>query len=175
MKVKTFTIGAALALMVAGGASAETFDWSYTDGTVSGRGQLTTGAADAANLAGGFDVTAFTGVLTGSAPGVGTITSLAGINPPGFSTDNVVAPFAAQGAILDIYGIGFDVGGNVWNFWGNGLGTPDSAYTYAGYDGRGLGTFTISAPEPVAWALMLIGVGSVGVALRSRRKAIAAV
>ena len=45
---------------------------------------------------------------------------------------------------------------------------------YDGGAGFGDGDFVVGVPEPASWALMLIGVSGLGVALRSRRKAAAA-
>ncbi|MBV8684696.1 MAG: PEP-CTERM sorting domain-containing protein [Caulobacteraceae bacterium] len=42
--------------------------------------------------------------------------------------------------------------------------------TFDGVVGNGDGDFAIGVPEPATWALMLIGFGGLGMALRSRRR-----
>lgn len=85
---------------------------------------------------------------------------------------------AFKGDLLGQNGLPLVIG----DLWGliNGNGTtgdPNKVYFTAGLfeESHGLfGSLSAVVPEPSAWALMLIGLGGVGVALRSRRRAIAA-
>ena len=69
---------------------------------------------------------------------------------------------------------------NVWNAIGvNFDGTAKSvifsgAANYIGFDDITLGSATAGAPEPGTWALMFVGVGMAGAALRRRRAPAAA-
>jgi hypothetical protein len=82
-------------------------------------------------------------------------------------------PFA--GGLFDIYGMVFTIeGGNSVNFWSNGA-VPGQGLNYgaAVTDGKDVldytGGLAVSAvPEPAVWALMILGFGFVGGALRRR-------
>jgi hypothetical protein len=48
--------------------------------------------------------------------------------------------------------------------------SPDTSY--ASYDGSEFSFSLAPAPEPAAWALMIVGVGAMGAALRARRRSV---
>lgn len=84
-------------------------------------------------------------------------------------------PFS--GGFLDIYGMTFTVdGGDFVNFWSNGI-LPGTGLDYgvAVTDGVDVldytgGVAVAAVPEPASWALMIVGFGMVGAAMRSRRR-----
>ncbi|THD53370.1 MAG: PEP-CTERM sorting domain-containing protein [Phenylobacterium sp.] len=76
--------------------------------------------------------------------------------------------------------LGSGGGGFDYFVWNNSNGGPSStSWNYGGDYGNGRLDLTISnggaVPEPASWALMLVGFGGLGAALRgSRRRAAAA-
>ncbi len=171
--MKKFLIAAAVAAAaVTAPASAATYLLNYTatSGTpLPTTATLTITTANTLNMAGGYDILSASGTVNGVA-----ITGLAGVNPPGFNTDNVY--FAAD-PILSSGGFGWNsAGGITGNLWGNGPG----AYSLYQFDGGGYtiatdGVLTVSqVPEPASWALMVVGFGLVGAFSRRRSQAVAA-
>lgn len=79
---------------------------------------------------------------------------------------------AYEGKLLGANGMPI-VEGDLWGLAnGNGglAGNPDDVYFTAGIKDESEGLFgVISVPEPAAWALMLVGFGSAGAALRRSR------
>ena len=169
---------AGIALAFAAGALASTsalaanYDWTFTDtsSTTIASGTLTTGAADN----GGLDVTALSGAVLVPVDGVqGTITSFTpGSGNDGvFIWDNIVYP--ATTPHVDNPGLLFQVSGIEFNIY-NSAGAPvlgDVIANSTNNFGGTQGTFNLTAvPEPASWAMMLVGFGGLGVAMRSRRK-----
>jgi hypothetical protein len=163
--------------------AAQVYDWTFTNvaNGIEAYGTLTTGAA--AN--GGYDVTALTGFVND--PTIGVDAAITGYSSaPGidgsFAWDNIVytTPGAAH---LDNLGLLFDAGGQEVNIY-NSIGPCCSAiYTPGSYPkgditagsnnntGGDAGTFNISAaPEPATWAMMFMGIGMIGGALRYGRQ-----
>jgi hypothetical protein len=84
-----------------------------------------------------------------------------------------------QGNLTALYGsLVADLGGGQYQLLGaNGVFTSNGGplnlayFDSNNYDNTGSITFEISAvPEPVTWAMMLVGFGMIGFGLRSRRK-----
>lgn len=104
---------------------------------------------------------------------------------PGFSYDNLFYPdgspqtatdYPFHGGFLDIYGLVFKTTDNVViNFWSNGDFGNGVSYG-AGYTdgltvlGRAESIGVAAVPEPASWAMMIVGFGVAGSALRLRRQ-----
>ena len=83
-----------------------------------------------------------------------------------------VEPFTTQDLSQPLsYTANSSGGSQFWFYYGADEANPISFYT----DGNPI-TVTVSAvPEPATWAMMIIGFGGAGVAIRRRRQAFAAV
>ena len=172
--LRTAAIGFALAVGALASTSAmaaQNYDWTFTDGGATiASGTLTTGAADGA----GFDVTALTGNVGTAVDGVsGAITNFKpGSGDDGvFIWDNIVYPAATPH--IDNPGLLFDVGSTEFNIYNSVGGFPNGDIIANATNNFGgiQGTFNLTAvPEPASWAMMLVGFGGLGVAMRSRRK-----
>jgi hypothetical protein len=112
-----------------------------------------------------------------------------GITSPGLHYDNLYYPggspqtasdYTFSGGVLDIYGLVFTIdNGDLVNFWSYGVtpgglsygvGVTDTVDVLDYVGGVALGT-----PEPASWAMMVIGFGLAGAALRRQRKLTATV
>ena len=182
MKIKLLMAGAALAagVLVSAPAFAVTLDWTFT-GVNTGSGQMTVGAND--------QVTAFDGTYDGQ-----TLTFYANPNFPGTFNLHPHTPNAGGADLIadDLYNpaTGVDVNGilvstgagDAERVFDISLDNPGAAQTdFFSVNPNGSfqldnGTFSTTAavPEPATWAVMMVGFGGLGVAMRSRRKALVA-
>ena len=187
------TGAAALSIAFAASAQAKVFDFSFTgDNGVSGSGVFTTGAAGSpftvTNVSG--TITDDQGVLAGAGPFLITGVTVAN----GYAANDNLLFVPASGsptAFVDFGGISFNTSnaalavGPQFNLGGGGSnpsGTVlnDSANDPGGFPQPTFGSNNVSlsvtaVPEPATWAVMLVGFGGLGVAMRSRRKQAAAV
>jgi hypothetical protein len=156
------------------------YDWTFTStgGTLEGSGTLTTGAADD----GGYVLTGITGTIEDGPAGVtGPITGFTpGSGDDGvFAWDNIIYTGTPH---VDNLGILFDADNQEVNIYSATGGCCDIVYPgaypkgdiQAGSNnnfGGDAGTFAISAaPEPATWALLFLGVGMAGGALRMAKR-----
>lgn len=193
VKLMMAAAGAAALALSASHALAKPYHWTFTDtgGTVLGSGWLTTSTADN----GGFDVSSFYGTVSGTygggvslipepAPngGTGIVLHQTGYakDPNNFKAydivDNILYP--NRNPALDQYGIAFLADGQNWNVFANGAPGQDEMADSVGngFPDDHLGTFAVSpAPEPVTWAMLILGLASTGWALRRRSQGVSAV
>jgi hypothetical protein len=158
-------IAGAAAIMVAATANATVYDFSYTGGGFDGSGTITT--------AGPGDIETIT-AISGTFDGM----TISGLTPVGSccsnpASDNLLYPNddAPGGpAYLDYAGLSFGLSGSstLYNlFYNPPYAIIDSNVVV---DAEG-GAFTLTAvPEPASWALMLLGFGAAGIALRGGRR-----
>jgi hypothetical protein len=196
-------VSASAALVCAAGqAQAATWllDYTATNNAAPFGAILTLVTDDLANGDGSFNVTDISGTVD-NGNNTDTVTGLIdNPNKPGwafspdnkFMFDNLFAPTSAPA--LTWYGLLFTgASGDEYNLF------SDNASTYelyranpnvGGYPDHSVGTVSISAiqshgpisfnqisggvPEPAAWALMILGFGATGLALRRRRRSAAA-
>ncbi len=175
-KIRILSVAAvaAAALMQVTAAHAAVLDWSFTAfNGLSGSGTFT------ANQDGGdpavFHVTSATGMIGGEA------VTLSGYD----SADNIAFPTSP--VVIDTLGIGFATSGGLFYNLYEDFGNVGPAYAcQSAYCIEGPNTFdqlaanvqsvptlsiTLEAvPEPATWAMMVVGVGVLGAALRHRRK-----
>jgi hypothetical protein len=170
--MKTFKSGLfsaavfAAGLLAAGASQAsQLFNFSYSGDGVSGSGVLTT-----SDVGSPYAVTGITGTANGEA-----ITGLSSYA----AADNLIY-YPTQPSV-DFSGLSFSTATRDW-----GIGWTGSAYgivnSIANPNGDCCGIspieFNISSagvPEPTTWALMLLGFGGLGAALRRNRRAAPAV
>jgi hypothetical protein len=161
---KTGLFGAAVlaAGLLAAGASqaSQLFNFSYSGAGVSGGGVLTT-----SDVGSPYAVTGITGTANGEA-----ITGLSGYAGAENTVSYPTEPFLTFG------GLSFSTASTDWN-----IGWTGSAYgivnSLTNPTGECCGVSPIefsisqsSAPEPAAWALMLLGFGAMGATLRRNRR-----
>ena len=148
-------------------ASAATVDFTFGDKLGSAAyGQLTT--AGGANGVFGVDVIGITGFV-GNNPISKLVADPNSPNPATsadglFIYDNNYDPGTKS---VDNAGLLFDVGATEYNLFNNENGTyylyPASKGAYGSPD---IGEFVTVVPEPSLWAMMLVGFGFVGMAIR---------
>jgi hypothetical protein len=101
-----------------------------------------------------------------------------------FSYDNLFYPggspaastdYTVHGGFLDIYGMVFTIAGDkAVNFWSDGDFGGGPTYGVGVTDGTNVLDYVaggVAVPEPASWALMVIGFGALGAAVRRRRQA----
>lgn len=171
IKTKRLFIGGALAATcLASPASAAQFLFNFDGATVDVAGTLTTN--DTPDLTGGLLITDISGTLTSPA-GTDAITAL--LAPGAFAAnDNLLFP--DRNPLLSTGGFSFSVSGISANIFFSSL---SSNITFLTTGFAEPGSFTVSRvtttpppvgaiPEPGTWALMLMGFGFVGAAMRRR-------
>jgi hypothetical protein len=165
-------IAAMLFGVSAANASVYTFTFESTDAGLTATGQMTV------NMAG--EVTVISGVISGLADQ--TISGVAG-NPgfpgPATSSDGLFIydnQFHASGMPFDLDGLLFVTAqnpGGFWNLWGNSPGRYSLWESARGaYPVQESGTLSVAAaPEPSTWAMLALGLASLGLVGRRRRTA----
>lgn len=181
LTVKSWIVGAlsgAAVMVLSTAASATTFNWSYAG--LGGYAVSASGSLQATPLGGGaYQVTSISGVRNG-APITG-LTNYA-------VEDNQVYDTVPH---LDLFGLAFTVGSEAFNvyFWDvttgiyscGAVGYCEIGPGVSGTDGLGppadpthaIKFSLAAAPEPSTWAMMLLGVGALGGALRRRSRSLA--
>jgi hypothetical protein len=122
-------------------------------------------------------------IVTNGVPGPGGVA-------PGLAYDNLYYPggspqvatdYPFHDGVFDIYGIVFTLAdGNAVNFWSNGDFGGGASYGVAVTDGKDILDYTgdvslAAVPEPATWAMLIVGFGAMGGAVRRDRKAAASV
>ncbi len=153
------------ATALATNAHATVFDFSFDDGADSGSGQFVATAGPSI-----YTVTGITGTVDGSAiTGLSTygVADQLLYEPAPYVDHRGIAFSAASGLDYNLFttaGVNELCASNVYASCGGSDGVP-TAFSV---------TFASGVPEPAAWALMLVGFGGLGAALRSARKGRAA-
>jgi hypothetical protein len=163
MNFKALAAGGVMALAMAGGAQAAVFDFTFANGTDSGSGVFTaTGTGPT------YTVTGVSGMVDGNA--------ITGISSYALADELLSFP---PGEPADIGGIAFSTATDQYNIYAYTGGpwlikfSVDPVGTDAN-NGAPLNSFTVTpVPEPMSWALMLVGFAGLGAAMRGRRRAIA--
>ena len=160
-------------------AATEMFSFSdSTDGIFANGSFLT---SNTANADGTFDIISITGNVIddrSKAPNPVPDTIMTLIANPSDPTPTVADGFIYDNHTpLNTNGVLFQgASGAIYNLWSNGGPSNDAAgelYTYGGpvanFDAHG--TLDVGpVPEPAAWAMMLVGFGALGGALRYARR-----
>lgn len=158
---------AALASVVPANAATYVLNYTATNGSpLPTTGNFTVVTADVLNGSGGYDILSASGSFTANS--ITYNVSLAPLNPPGFSTDNV---YYAADPHFTTSGIGFQFAGGFANLWGNGAGQPYSFYAFNGesyFVGTDGALGVTGVPEPGIWLMLLAGFAMVGIAARRR-------
>jgi hypothetical protein len=181
MKIKLLMAGAALAagVLVSAPAFAVTLDWTFT-GTNTGNGQMTVGANDqVTSFDGSYDGQALTFYANPNFPGTFNLHDPHTPNTGG--ADLIADDFYSPTTGVDVNGILVSTGaGATERVFAISLDNPGATQTdffSINPNGQFLidnGTFSTAVPEPASWAMMLVGFGGLGVAMRTRRKALVA-
>ena len=172
---KLLISAALVASAVASAASAHVYDYTITGVAVPevvASGQITTDSSNVVENITGSVVGAFFSGAAGAISFTANPTSNPGISnetysPSGaFIYDDVFYP--NTNPVVDNGGLLWTVGSVEYNLFTNGPGK------YVLYNNQNGGytaeAVTVAVPEPATWALMLIGFGGMGVALRRSRQ-----
>jgi hypothetical protein len=177
MKIHLLLAAAALSIAgftAAGSACAATyvFDFQNSDPT-DAYGDVAVSGTFTASSTLASAISAISGTVSGApAPLVnGVIDAIS----PYADADNILyATGVDTNNNVSFGGVSFDVSGETYNLYTYNGGTYllASSIDPVGYPQNGTpGTFSVTlVPEPATWAVMLVGFGGLGVAMRSRRK-----
>lgn len=173
--MKRYLFGTALALCALASTPATAaevmFDFSgsgFFGGTLNGSGTLTTSDESFVNPDNGFTVQKITGItgtfngsaITGLAPGVFGANNLFYLTGPFFVDGNGLGFNTASGVAVNL----FVTGGTAYQVNTQGAGLLIGRVT------ANATTVAAAVPEPSTWALMLLGFGFVGGAMRSIKR-----
>lgn len=175
MRNLVLAAAAIAALATAGSASAKTyvFDFQNADpsdayGAITIKGTFTASSALPSAISG------ITGTVSGAPTPLLTNGVITGLSPYAGADNTLYAANANINDDVSFGGISFSVGSAAYNLYTyNGGGyLLASSIDPVGYPQNGTpGALTVSAaPEPAVWAMMLVGFGGLGMAIRSRRK-----
>lgn len=170
MKTSLKAAVVACAMAFATSVSAQVYDWTIASPLYNGSGQLTTDITASPNI---FLVTAFEGTLNSWE------VSLRAPNSTG--NDNLLAPggfvfpdVGQTSTLVSHQGIAFTADGLSWRLASDPLGTHPT--TLSSICCFSVVNFSIqpanaaAVPEPTTWAMILLGFGAIGYAMRFRRR-----
>jgi hypothetical protein len=180
--MKGLFLGVALLVMTAGASQAGTYNFTFTGSVYDATGAFTTGGP--LNADGTYDITSASGLLTSAdvtlPQGAFTLEPGNAVSPSYLLSadgadfyNNTYKPgtdyFAGQGIELEGAGFAFNIYTGSVAGYGACSGTCASVPTTNYYNPGDLGTLSITAvPEPAAWAMMIGGLGLIGLVLRRR-------